>query len=98
MRKLHRREKGPPAVRGDDGKTGGFNRHHNRSPACQVRQPPPRDPRKVSTVPVNQPTEVICGWCRNFCPWSSIAAFFGRLKFCSSCMAEIGPEAMEERA
>ena len=65
--------------------TGGFNRHPNRSPAHQVKQPPPPELRKAPSVSGNYPEGFICAWCGVFRPWSRMAGFDRRLKFCQTC-------------
>ena len=51
------------------------------------KQPPPREPRKVPAVPVNHPEGFVCAWCGVFHPWSEMAGFDRRLKFCADCVS-----------
>lgn len=85
--------KSSPSSSGN-GTTGRQIVHNHRSALCRRTQPPPREPRRVPRVPSNQPTGFICGWCRRFRAWSSISAFYRRLKFCHECTAEITPSAL----
>ncbi len=85
------RKKCPVAVEGSE--PGGVELQPNRSPAHRVMQPRPHQPRAVPSIPENLPTGFRCAWCRIFHKWCDIAAFFGRLKFCRHCTAEIAPGA-----
>ena len=61
------------------------SRHHPSVPRFR-KQPPPREPRKLPAVLVNHPEGFVCAWCGSFRPWSLMAGFDKRLKFCQSCV------------
>ena len=60
--------------------------HDHRSVLDCRKQLPPREPRKLSAVPVNHPEGFFCAWCGHFRPWSRMDGFDGRLKFCAGCV------------
>ena len=81
-RNLQARKKGPwhrQAL------TGCFSSHVDASPTRRRKQSPPQGPHKALSLPANHPEGFSCAWCGNFSPWSRMAAFDAKLKFCQVC-------------
>lgn len=81
------------------GRTGRKSLQLNPRRFARRLQPPPREPRKVPTTSQNHPEGFRCAWCDVFYPWSLMAGFDRRLKFCDTCVRlmdalEIGLTAM----
>lgn len=58
----------------------------NHSAFSCRKQPPPRESRKARSAPANHPEGFVCAWCGLFHPWSEMAGFDRRLKFCDKCV------------
>ena len=72
-------EKGPLAVRGDDGKTGGFNDHVDPSHTRRRRQPPPSETKRPAL------RRYACSFCGELRPDEDLVGRDRALRFCSRC-------------
>ena len=84
LRNVPPRKNGPPSTW--ERTTSPKTVRYHRSTHGRRKQPPPCEGRKVRTTSEQPRDGFWCAWCGHPHPWSEMAGWDGRLKFCETCV------------